>query len=355
MVGRNFTDDGFVSLHWENPAGPDVLVEIRRTSTVRDVREALVVLAYAVSGARRPVAGLCVIADSRLSSSRLRTELSRFQTIVHPDLGARLYLAAAKTGEVMHLDGESPETGEAFMKALFSAVHQEAAAVGSTRVTRQQTKAALVERELWGLAPLTLAELRRQTGASYQTADVALIELQEQGVVSGERDGPILLHGLRPRALRKLADEHARARKKVRFVDPTGNARLPSAMADRLLSLRSKRGGFDKVAISGVLGATRYFPDLNTTAPPRLDLCVFDGDQRFVGKLDAGLVRTDDLARRASLVLHLQRDCRPPELAGRESDLAARLDCLADLEELGLHAEAEEFAYEMCEAARKLK
>jgi hypothetical protein len=352
MVGRNLTDDGLVSLHWNNPAGPDVLAEIRRTSTARDVREALVALAYAVGTAPRPANGLCVIADSRLSGARLRSELDRFRAIVRPDLAARLYLAAAKTGEVMYLDGESPETSQSFMKALFDAVREEGAVAGATRVTRQQVKAALVERALWGLAPLTLADLRRLTGASYQTANAALIELQKLGVVTGERDGPIVLHGLRPLALRKLADEHAGARKSVRFVDPTGNARMPSAMADRLLSLRSKQGA-SKVTISGVLGATRYFPDLNITAAPRLDLSVYDGDQRFVAKLDAGLLRTDDQNRKPALVLHMQRDCRPPEIADKEPELAAKLDCLADLEELGLRAEAEAFAYELCETARK--
>ena len=35
MVGRNFTDDSLVDLHWSNPAGPDVLVEIRRQTLTR--------------------------------------------------------------------------------------------------------------------------------------------------------------------------------------------------------------------------------------------------------------------------------------------------------------------------------
>lgn len=48
MVGRNFTGDGLVWLHWKYPAGLDVLTEIRRASTARDVRESLVALAYAV-------------------------------------------------------------------------------------------------------------------------------------------------------------------------------------------------------------------------------------------------------------------------------------------------------------------
>lgn len=352
MISRNLTNDGVVSLHWKNPGGTDVFAAIRRTSTARDVREALVALTYEVSTSSRPANGLCVILDGRLSTARLHEELERFRAIVRPDLAARLYLAAAKNGQEMYLEGESPETGQSFMDALFEAVREEKAAAGGTRVTRQQIKAALVERALCGLPPLTLADLRRQTGASYQTVDAALLELQKIGVVTGERGRPIALHGLRPAVLRKLADEHAGARKSIRFVDPTGHARLPSAMADRLSSLRSKQVA-EKVAISGVLGAIRYFPDLNITAAPRLDLSVYDGDQRFVSKIDAGLLRTEDQNRKPVLVLHMQRDCRPPEVLNKEPELAARLDCLSDLEELGLQAEAKEFAYVLCENARK--
>jgi len=351
MLGRNFTNDDLVSLHWINPAGPDVLAEIRRTNTARDVREALVTLAYAVTIASRPAAGLCVIADSRLSGARLRVELDRFRAIVRPDLAPKLHLAAAQRGEVMYLDGDCPETSPAFTKALLDAVREETSGARVTRVSRQQVKAALVERALCGLPPLTLADLRRQTGASYQTADAALVELQKLGIVSGERDGPLLLHGLRPLALRKLADEHAVARKSVRFIDPAGNARAPGAMAERLLSLRSKRG-VDKVAISGVLAASRYFPALNITAAPRLDLSVYGDDERFVAKLDAGLLHTDDLNHKPVLVLHMQRDCRPPEVVDKEPELAARLDCLADLEELGVQELAGAFAYELCEGAK---
>ena len=351
MVGRNFTDDGLVSLHWDNPAGPDVLAEIRRTSTARDVREGLLALAYAVDSAAQPATGLCVIVDSRLSTSRLEAELSRFRSIVRPEVAHRIHLVAAKTGQTLHLNGEVPEFPQPFLRALYGAVQEEGMGNTSTRVTRQQVKAVLVERALCGLPPLTLADLRRQTGASYQTASAALSELLQLNIVAGERDGPIDLW-LQPKALLKVADEHAAARKEFRYADPSGHARMPSAMADRLLSLRSK-GVVGTVAISGVLGASRFFPDLNITASPRLDLSVYDGDLRFVSKLDAGLVDADAAKRKPLLVLHLQRDCRPPEGVAREPELAARLDCLADLEHLGLQAEAEEFAYELCEAARK--
>jgi DNA-binding transcriptional ArsR family regulator len=354
MAGRNFTEDFPVAMHWSNPAGRDVLVAIRHTNSARDLREALVSLSYAVSIASRPASALCVVVDSRLSGARLRVELDRFRAIVHPELGPKLYLAGARTAEVGCLDGEAPETSQAFMEALFDAVRRERYAAGAARVTRQQVKAALVERELWGLPPLTLADLRRQTGASYQTADAALLELQRQGVVSGERDGPIRLHGLRPQALHKLADEHAGAHKSFRFIDPTASARPPCAMADRLLSLRGRYDGL-KVTVSGVMGALHYFPDLDITAPTRLDLSVYDGDQSFVAKLDAGLVSTDDENRKPVVLLHMRRDCRPPDIVDPVPSMAARLDCLADLLELGLQAEAAAFAFELCRAARKAR
>jgi hypothetical protein len=148
----------------------------------------------------------------------------------------------------------------------------------------------------------------------------------------------------------KLAEEHALARRLVRYADPTSEGRTPSALAQRLQSL-SQKGVVGSVAISGVLGATRYFPSLDITAAPRLDVSVYDGDVRFMSKLDAGLVVVDDPMRKASVVLHLQRDCRPEESRAQALDLGARLDCLADLEQMGLQAQAREFAHHLCREA----
>lgn len=352
MIGRNFTDDSLVDMHWSNPAGPDVLVEIRRTHTARDVREGLLALAYAIQSTPRPSTGVCVVLDSRLSWKRLEEELDRFRSIARPEMSRRIFLVRAETQREPFIDGELPEHSDRFMHALRAAIHDETAATSAKRVTRQQVKAVLVERWLSGLTPVTLAELRRLTGSSYQTASAALSELERLGVVTGERDGPIPLNGLRPIALMKLAEEHSLARKLVRYTDPTGEGRMPSAMANRLMSLRQK-GVAGKAAISGVVGATRYFPDLDITAAPRLDVSVYDGDVRFMSRLDAGLMVVDDSKRKATVVLHLQRDCRPDESATQEPDLAARLDCLADLEQMGLQAEARDFAHQLCEAARR--
>jgi DNA-binding HxlR family transcriptional regulator len=352
MVGRNFTDDTLVSMHWSNPAGPDVLVEIRRTNTGRDVREALLALAYAVRSTSQPSRGVCAIVNSRLSPRRLADELDRFRSIARPEIAHSIFLIRAETQGEYLVEGELPERSNAFMQALEAAIHEEMVSGSASRVTRQQVKAVLVERSLSGLPPVTLAELRRLTGTSYQTASAALSELELLGVVTGARDGPITLNGLHPIALMKLAQEHGLARKVVRYTDPTGEGRTPSALANRLLSLRQK-GIANRTAISGVLGATRYFPDLDITAAPRLDVSVYDGDIRFTSRLDAGLLAVEDPKRKATVVLHVQRDCRPEEMVVREPDLAARMDCLADLEQMGLQAEARDFAHQLCEATRR--
>ena len=349
MASRKFNDSGLVDLHWQG-RGAHVLVEIRRTHSARDVREALLTLSYALQEQSPPAMGLCVVVDSRLSHARLMEELARFREIVRPGLGAQMFLASQRADD--RLQGDLPLNDPTFHSAVRDAIQRERTP-GAARVTRQQVKAALVERRLTGLEGLTMGEARRQLGASHQTVAAALDELQELGLVGADRDGPIKLRPLSVSVLLKLADEHAAARRVMRYADPTGNARPPSAMAHRLSSLRSKSiaGG---VAIGGVLGATRFFEHLNITAAPRLDLSVYDGDVRFVSKLDAGLVDISKVSNRNPvLVLHLQRDCRPPDLAAAEPERAARLDCLADLRELGLQAEAEEFAHDLYHATKE--
>lgn len=342
-------------MRWSHPDGPDVLVDIRRTSTTRDVRDGLLSLAYAVDRSDRPATGLCVIVNSRLTRTRLEAELDRFRAVVRPELAERVYLLGAKPGPSEVSPHPSAYPAPLFPTAFWQTLERALQACGSdskaARVTRQQVKATLIERALCGLQALTLAELRRQTGASYQTASAALNELSRLNVIRTEREGPIAPTGLQPHALRKLADEHAQARQQLRYADPSGLGRTPGVMAERLMGLRSKSLA-DHVALSGVLGAMHHFPNLDITAAPRLDLSVYGGDLRFVAKLDAGLVPAQDNKRKPSVVLHLQRDCRPVEDVKRAPQWAARLDCLADLEQMGLQAEAHELSIALCDAAR---
>lgn len=325
-----------------------MLVEVKRTNSARDVREALMALSYALRELDRHAVALCVVVDSRLSPARLQDELERFREIVRPDIGRRV--SVAHQGEDGRLDGQLPVDFPGFHQELLEAIQQQRSPTGN-RTTRQQVKAVLVERYLEGMRGLTMADLRRQMGASHPTIAAALDELQNLDVIGFERDGPILLTGLTVATLTQLADEHAAARQKVYYRDPTGHARGPIAMADRLIALQG-RGPAEKTAIGGVLGGLSFYPSLNITAAPRLDISVFDADLTFVHRLDAGLIKEDRASRsRPALVVHMQRDCRPPDIESQAPTYAARLDCLADLRDIGFQAEAEEFAQHLVRSA----
>ena len=144
MIGRNLTKDGLVSMHWSNPPGPDVLVEIRRTNTARDVRDGLLALAYTGQSTPWPSTGACVIVDSRLSSRRLADELHRFRSVARPEIARSIFLVRAQTRRVFFIDGELPENSNMFMQALLVAIHEETAVGSASRVTRQQLKAVQV-------------------------------------------------------------------------------------------------------------------------------------------------------------------------------------------------------------------
>jgi hypothetical protein len=174
------------------------------------------------------------------------------------------------------------------------------------------------------------------------TVIAAFRAMQRDGLVYPLGSGWCLADELPWDSVRRMVDAHAAERRVIRFRDPTGHARSPMAMAERLWKLQGN-GESPSVDLGGVLGAQLHYPDLDITGAPRLDLCIYDGDTRFVRKIDAGLVETVDLADKAVLVIHITRD---PQSGLRQTGgmhPASVVDCLADLLEIGLHAEAQDF------------
>ena len=72
------------------PCGTPILVEVKRTNSMRDVRGALVALAYLVHGERSTSKAVCVLVDSRLSHGRLQEELQRLRGVLHPAIANRI-------------------------------------------------------------------------------------------------------------------------------------------------------------------------------------------------------------------------------------------------------------------------
>lgn len=316
----------------------DILLEIKRTSAAVELRGVLLSLAYRLDAEPPHTVAVCMLKETRLTSERVQDEISLFRANVHPDLAGRVYLVSLKDGEVQ---GELPPMDAPLLPMILESALREAASP-PTRVTQQVVKTAALQRWLSSRGRLGVADMQRATGASMPTVIAAFRAMQRDGLVYAQDTGYNLVDELSWDSVRRIVEAHAAERRVIRFMDPSGHARDPLSMAERLRKMQS-RGASLSVALGGVIGAQQYDADLNITAAPRLDLCVYDGDASFVGRIDAGLLETTNLMDKAVLVLHLTRDPRRGARHPGELRPASEIDCLADLLEIGLQAEALDF------------
>lgn len=323
---------------WSGPAG-DVLVEIKRSSNARDVRDVLIGLAYALNQEPASSQALCLLGRSRLTPLRLQEEVKQFRGIVHPKLANRISLASV-TAEG-HIQGEIPQDGPSLRSYLANRTHLELKA-GGDRVSRETVRAHLVHLWISGHGPLSQAQLSRRTKASAPTVAATLRELEQRNLLSTTPAG-VMLWEPSWEAWKRLIEAHGAKRTTITYTDPSRLPYPPLELVKRLHELQ-RRGIATSVAIGGVVGATYYDPNFDLTAPPRLDLCVYDGNTDFMAKLDAGLQVTTDLKAKAIVVVHqVQSDfgCATDPHGLR---IASPMDCLADVLECGLSAQAKDLA-----------
>lgn len=323
---------------WSGPAG-DVLVEIKRSSNARDIRDALIGLAYALEQEPSSSMALCLLGRSRLTTQRLQEEVKQFRSIVRSDLASRISLASVTAeGRIL---GDIPQDCPSLQSYLTKRTRLELNA-GGDRVSREAIKAHLVHLWINAHGALSQAQLSRETKASAPTVAAALRELEQRNLLRTTSDG-VTLSEPSWESWKHLIEAYGAKRTNIRYTDPSGLPYPPWEIVKRLHRLQS-RGIATSVAVGGVVGATHYDPDFDLTAPPRVDLCVHDGDIDFMKKLDAGLVVTTDLKAKAIVVVHqVQSDfgCVTDPNGLR---IASPMDCLADVLEFGLMAQAKELA-----------
>jgi|WetSurMetagenome_2_1015567.scaffolds.fasta_scaffold00896_15 hypothetical protein len=322
---------------WHGPSG-DVLIEVKRTNNARDIRSALMALAYLLADESDTTHALCVLTQSKLSPKRLQEELERFRWLVRRDVGGRIELDRYEDIEREQgssIIGHDP----AFMSWITDLVASE---VSGSRFSRQAVMSVMALLWLRGVGPMTAKSLQEKCGASYPTVAAAISELSKQDLIEQQSDRRVSLRYLPVDRWVQMAQKHADGRKIHRYVDPTGQTRTPEVLMARLFKLQ-QQGTAQQVGVGGVLGARRYFPDLDITASPRLDLSVYgDGDLEFVRRLDAALEPTTDSRAKAHVIVHVTAE--PENFLERDSggSWASEMECSADLLELGLVREAHE-------------
>lgn len=329
---------------WKGPNG-HIHVEVKKTNSVRDVRGALLTLAYIIGQEPSKNQAVCVVIETRLSSGRLKEELVRFRQVIHPAIANRIHFLRGKGDAQGHhvnaFSGSMEGAPAGFYDWLEELVAKERQDVYAHQLPpRQIVVAALAQLRLWNASPVTIKYLQETCRVSYPTVAAVLKELADLGWLEDSGERGVRLRYLTSGEWMELAREHARQRKVLFFTDPTGQS-TPEQMVKRLARLPQT------VQIGGVIGAAKYFPELDITAPLRLDLCVDRDPSRIASILDAGLLRKAKPDQRVALAVHVTSF--PLDASRWESKSqgpwASELECLADLVEMGYTREAAEMAH----------
>lgn len=336
---------------WAGRRGP-ILVEVKRTNSMRDVRGALLALAYLLQSEPSTAEAVCVLVDSRLSQSRLDAELNQLRGVLRPQIADRIHLLVAKRapdhGRLALSGSVEGATSDfyAWLEELVAAEHLRGHA--PQLPPRQIVVATLAQLRLRNQPPVTIKRLQETAGASYPTVATVLKELGDKGWLEDGSERGVRLRHLTIGEWMELGREHARLRKVHLFTDPTGQA-SPERLAKRLSRLQETGRLPHSVRIGGVLGASRHFPELDITAAPRLDLSVETEPAHVAEVIDAGLRPKTRPEQRVALAVHATRDPWVATNAGSElpERWAGELECLADLIEMGFTREASEMAHHM--------
>lgn len=334
---------------WKGSNG-HIHVEVKKTNSVRDVRGALLTLAYIIGQEASKNQAVCVVVDTRLSSGRLKEELVRFRQVIHPAIANRIHFLVGKGDAQEHsvnaYSGSMKNAPAGFYNWLGELVAKELRGVYAHHLPpRQIVVAALAQLRLWNASPVTVKYLQETCRVSYPTVAAVLKELADLGWLEDSGERGVRLRYLTSGEWMELAREHARQRKVHLFTDPTGQ-KTPEKMVKRLARLQETDKLPQTVRIGGVIGAAKHFPELDITAAPRLDLCVDRDPSHIASILDAGLLCKAKPDQRIAMAVHVTSF--PLGTSRWESNSqgpwASELECLADLIEMGYTREASEMA-----------
>ncbi len=328
-------------------------VVLLRPSSARSVRTALLELAYALAEAPEAGAGELILVDAPITYKRVKREWEQAQAVLRPEVAERLQVWAVRGPAAERLNGAAETKVRARVLAAATAERR----TGRGRAHRDAEFAVfkiLLNHWFAGEPPITTDALARRAGFSYPS--VAKVLRKWGTILTRTSDRRLSFSGF-PRAeferVRALSD---RARATARFIERgRGAGRSPEAQRARLEKLRPAG-----VALGGAAGALHLCPELDLTAAPRLDLSVHAPNGRmdasFVAELDPGLAPAADAQAPAVLVLHAVPHADPlfEAAPGRQLPWADPVECLLDLHEAKLEAQAAQLLAFLCERRAQL-
>ena len=319
----------------------DMLIEVKTgVFGLLAVRDGLIQLARAIAE-RDDSRGYLVLSGASIKPDSVRHEWERTTSVLRPDLVERLHICVHRRDG---FTGIPDDVDEATKKVLLD----ELSRLQSTKPIRPAPGDAgfIVLKVLlhhWFVdgTPVTTERLMSISGYSYPTVANAIASLGS--LVERTSDRRIRLRWFPRDEFARLLAVSPRVRRTARYADRSAQPRTPEAHVHRLERLRPIG-----VAIGGVLGAKHYFPELDLVGTPRLDISLHslssEAGADLVAKLDPALKRVDDPLEPASVVVHQVRHAETL-FVSRQPVLywADRVECLMDLHETHLEAQAIEF------------
>ena len=342
----------------------NTIVEIKSgLAAIRDLRDNILKLAY--QAIEHDPENVClVLLDSRVMLKSIIEEWERALGVLNNSLRNRMLLVVSENGQITwNSRGIQPEILKKLeslsIKELKMPIETLPKPDFNAEVLKILINVWIVNQEIlsnriyedgltfavYGALPkqrlLTITKLEEMAGCAYRTVDKALTAIG----TAIERNGN---KGFGLKFFPRYAWEHlvvlsGRSRSTMKFTDRSGRPRSPDSLLTRLA--KQKRAD---IAIGGVTGANRIYPDLDITTSPRLDLTMHcpDGfaDMSFIRYLDPALRPWQKDDPPPSLAIHFLR--RKPSFFRIDKAgvlWADPIECLLDLLEARLDHQALQF------------
>jgi len=315
----------------------EVLADLR---DLRRFRSTLVEFTKNLSADSR-LHGVLVLDEPLIGADRLRDEWFSIMSLLRPEIVEGITLVIRRVDNPILVFGALSDTERNYLNTV--AEHARQSALHPIRRSSEaffDILRVLLVSWFRKSGPLTSKQLTEQTGFSYPTIASALERLDTRLIRHSDRR--IELSAFPKEAWFKLVAQVEKVRSSQGFMALSAHLRPPEVLLDRLRDL-----GREDIAVAGVLGARHYLPGLDVVGTPRLDLVVhasrMDGPPTFLRRLDPAL-KPAGRGEPCQVVIHTL--FRPESLFSRPENgicWADEVECLLDLHEMRLEAQALEF------------
>lgn len=277
---------------------PTIVQVTKGMRTARDLRTVLLEALYAMDSDRQPKNFMCLLFGSGFTRQRLEREVQDIKRVTRPDLRDRIQVVNVRVPADLN-PSLLPGVPEECLTVLTRKVIDALMAKPITS-SREAVVGQLLYRWLNDMEPVRTSELAELSGASIPTVYAALKTVDPK-CLQRDEDRRVFLSGFSADDWQKWLTLSTDS-PSVKFVDRSGSPRSPEKLARQLAKL-----GRSDVAVGGVLGAMHYYPALDITGTPHLDIVIHGSpstDLCFVAQLDPGLERDDTPSAYAKVMVH---------------------------------------------------